>query len=351
MENTTNPFFDPEWLDIQRRYLESLTGKTTGSDSPGQEEWQQALEQWWSSVSPLIPDEVTPVLDSILDRSRSFYSLYSQFGQMLGEIGDAGEEWPSVLHQHIGRMKARFDEAADRDTDSPPFAEAWSGALDAWKQAFVFMPTDELPGGIQGDDLKQINDRLLSLPGIGPFREEYEKLRECMRLWQDYQEKCREYRNVLFRLGKEALDRMEEKTLQMARENRSITSLRKFYDLWAASNEEVFSNYAASEEYSVLYGEMISLLMQFRARSRALLEAFYKQMGMPAGREMKNILESQKVLQEAVQHNEKEQQELRSTIEELQMELKRLREHMDTPGIGDRKPGYGRVKDDDNGMP
>jgi len=344
LENKTNPFFSPEWLEIQRRYLESLAGRTAASDGPGQEEWQRALEQWWSSVSPLIPEESKAVFDGILARSRSFYSLYSQFGQMLGDIAgadDTGNEWQSILHRHIERMKVRFDEAADRETVSPPFVEVWSGALDAWKQAYAFMPPDELLAGIQSDVLQQINDRLLSLSGIGPFREQYEKMRECMRLWQDYQDKCREYRAVLFRFGKDALDRLEEKILQMGRKNQSIDSLRQLYDLWAESNEEVFSEYAASEENFVLYGEMISLLMRFRA----LPEHFYKQLDRPAGGEMKNILDSQKVLQEAVYRNEEEQKILRATIEELQAELKRLRTHPGAPGD---RPLPGKSEDDNN---
>lgn len=353
LENNTNPFLSPEWLEIQRRYLESLTGKTAGSNRPGQEEWQQALEQWWSSVSPLIPDESKPVFDGILSRSRSFYALYSQFGQMLRDIAgatDAGEEWQSILHQHIKRMKTRFEEAAGRD-NRPPFSAAWTETLDAWEQASAFMPPDELLGGMQGDELKQINDRLLSLPGIGPFREQYEEMRECMRLWQDYQDKCREYRNALFRLGREALDRLEEKVLLMGRENRSIDSLRQFYDLWAECNEEVFSEYAASEEYSVLYGEMLSLLMRFRGRGRTLLEEFYKQLDLPAGGDMKNILDSQKVLQEALRHNEKEQQELRTTIEELRRELKQLRNDMDASSDGNKGVRHTEIDDDDHGTP
>lgn len=354
MENNTNPFFSPEWLEIQRRYLESLTGEAAGINSPGQEEWQQALEQWWSSVSPLIPDESKPAFDGILSRSRSFYSLYSQFGQMLRDIAGAagaGEEWQSILHQHIKRMKTRFEEAAGRDTALPPFTAAWTDALDAWTQSSVFMPPDELLGGLQGDELNEINNRLLSLPGIGPFREEYEKMRECMRLWQACQEKCREYRNALFRLGGEALDRLEEKVLLMGRENRSIDSLRQFYDLWAECNEEVFLEYAASEEYSVLYGEMLSLLMQFRGRGQALLEEFYKQLDLPAGGDMKNILDSQKILKEALRHNEEEQHELRSTIEELRRELKQLRDDMDASSDGSKGVRHAETDNGDHGTP
>ncbi|MEX2525600.1 MAG: poly(R)-hydroxyalkanoic acid synthase subunit PhaE [Gammaproteobacteria bacterium] len=338
MEDNTNPFFSPEWLELQRRYLESFTAKPGGHDSPEREEWQRALDQWWASVRPLIPEESKPVFDSILGRSRGFYSLSTQFSEMLREIAgaaDAGEEWQSILHRHIKRMKTRFDESAGGDNSPTSFS-------DAWEQAFVPIPPDELFGGQLGDDLQQFNDRLLSLPGIGPFREEYEKVRESMRLWQAGQEKCREYRDVLSRLGKEALDRLEEKILQMGRKNRSINSLREFYDIWSESNEEVFSKYVESEEYSILYGEMISLLMEFRGQSRAVLQDFYKQLDIPAGREMKNILDSQQVLQDALRHNEKEQQELRSTIEDLRRELKQLRDDMDA--LGDEDKGSRRGK-------
>lgn len=342
MEKNTNPFFSPEWLELQRRYLESFTAKADGHHSPEREEWQRALVQWWSSVRPLIPEESKPVFDSILGRSRGFYSLSSQFGEMLREIAgaaDAGEEWQSILHRHIKRMKTRFDESAGRDNSPSSFSGAW-------EQAFVSMPPDELFGGQLGDELQQFNDRLLSLPGIGPFSEEYEKVRESMRLWQACQEKCREYHDVLYRLGKEALDRLEEKVLQMGREDRSINSLRQFYDLWAESNEEVFSKYAESEECSILYGEMISLSMRFRSQSRAVLKDFYKQLDLPAGREMKNILDSQQTLQDALRHNEEEQQELRSTIEDLRRELKQLRDDMDASA--DENKGSHRGSDHDD---
>lgn len=345
MDNDTNPFFQPEWLELQRRCLEALN--LPQAEEPGdalREQWQQALEAWWTSVSPLMPDQSNSVCETILDRSRSFDSLYEQFGQLFREAAGtarAGEEWQSVLHEHIERMKAGIGATAgmhDRDNTR-------AGAFRAWHLAFGLEPPDAVFSGMNGAEAQRMNDFLLSLPALGPFRQDYEKLQEWARLWQACQEKCGQYQDALNRLGVEALDRLEEKILRMGRENRTIDSMHQFYDLWMESNEEVFSGFAFSETCSELCAEIIALFMQLRILSRTIMDDCSRQLGLPAGRDMKAVLDNQNLLREAVLDNKKEQQELRATIEDLQAELMRLREQANKPA-----PGRSGYEDDSSGQ-
>jgi class III poly(R)-hydroxyalkanoic acid synthase PhaE subunit len=252
-------------------------------------------------------------------------------------VADRDEEWQRVLQQHIDRMKSGFDTALGLEREAAPADSAWVTSLEAWRQAFLFMPPDEILGGVQGEQLRQLSERLLALPPLGPFREQYAALQQGARLWQAYQDKCRAYRGVFYRLGKQALDRLQEKILAMGRNGQTIDSLRQLYGLWVESNDEVFSRYAASEEYSVLYGELVGAFMEFRRYSLTLLEDMFRQLDLPSSRSVGSLGREQKALYEALRNSREEQQQLRSTVEELRREVERLRGGMKENGDGKPK--------------
>ncbi len=327
MEKGANPFLGPEWLDVQRRYLEILLGSAENPQPPGHEEWRRALEHWRASVMPLIPDASRELFDSILDRSLTSFSLYNQFAQMLKDIAGAGDdgEWQSILSRHIAGMKQQFDNLADLDSNEANNAMDWLLPLESWKQASRFLYPDKMPGGMQEEELRKISEQFLAIPGFGPFREQYEMFRENSRLWLSYQEKCREYRNIFFHLGKTALDRLETKILQRGEENTTINSLRELYNLWVESNEEVFSDYAASEEYSVLYGELVAAYMEFRHQNRTLGESLLRQFDLVTGSGAADTGRDQRELRELMQENREEQRRLQSTIEDLKRQIEELK--------------------------
>lgn len=341
MSRGSNPFFNPDWLDIQRQYLESLADGLAGAagaeDGGEAAPWQRAVEQWWQSVLAQVPGESQSLFNNIFHQSLSFSSMTAQFAQLLNAMADAdvdgSDSWQSILHRHIKHMQDQFHLVEPAAT-AP---EQWRSALNAWQM----VPPDELFQGLGGEALREMTERFQALPAMGPAGGYITLLQESMRLWQDYRERCTQYHNVFRRLGCDALDRLERRILQLAREGGRITSLRELYNLWIDCNEEAFSEYAASEEYAMLYGELLTDFMAFRRQSRELLDATLRQLDLPTRESLVSVRRDQHELQRQLQQSQAQQQRTQAALEALQVELDDLRRRTGKERAGTGKTGTG----------
>jgi class III poly(R)-hydroxyalkanoic acid synthase PhaE subunit len=318
----SNPFFNPDWLDIQRRYLESLTGGLGSPAGAGEDAapWSRAVEQWWQTVLSQVPKESQSLFHNILHQSLSFSSMSGPFARLLNAMAEAGadggDDWQSVLHRHIKRMQEQF-----HHIEAGAAQDQWHSALKTWQM----MLPDELMQGMGGEALREMAERFQALPAVGPAGGYVAMLQECMRLWQDYRERCTQYHNVFRRLGRDALDRLEQRILHLAREGGRITSLRELYNLWVDCNEEVFSEYAASEEYAMLYGELLADFMAFRRKSREMMDTTLRQLDLPTRESLLSVQRDQHELHRQLRQSLVQQQRTRAELEAVQAELDTLR--------------------------
>jgi class III poly(R)-hydroxyalkanoic acid synthase PhaE subunit len=327
----SNPFASPDWLEIQRRYLEALSNgagqqASNRKDDTGPEQWYKAAEQWWRSVMPLVPGESQSIFSNILHQSQTFSSMTGQFARLLAEMAAAGEsgDWQSVLKRHINLMQEQFG-ATSTGAGADKLVDQWLSALESWQRAGIAVSPDEVFKSMDGDAVRMMADRFLSLPAVGPSADYVARLQETMRLWRDYEERCRQYQHVFSRLSRDALVCLEEKVLQLGKENRKISSLRELYNLWVDCNEQVFSEHAASEEYAILYGELVASFMTFRRHSQELLDATMAQLDLPTRESMSSVRKKQTELHRQLQESQEQQRQTQSTVEELKAELAELR--------------------------
>jgi class III poly(R)-hydroxyalkanoic acid synthase PhaE subunit len=328
----SNPFASPDWLEIQRRYLEVLSKgvdlrSEKQDDAAGPAQWYKAAEQWWSSVLPRIPGESQSLFSNILHQSQSFSSMTDQFARLLAEMATAGKEgndWQAVLKRHITRMQEQFS-AAGMAGGADKLTDQWLSALGSWQRAGMAVYPDEVFKGMDGDAVKMMADRFLSLPAVGPGADYVNRLQATLRLWREYQERCRQYHHVFSHLARDALVCLEQKILQLGKENKKITSLRELYNLWVDCNEQVFSEHAASEEYAILYGELIASFMTFRRHSQQLLDSTMERLDLPTRESMASVREKQRELHRQLLESQEQQRQTQTTVEELRAELAELR--------------------------
>lgn len=326
MSRTTNPFPDPDWLDIQRSYLRQLTaaGQTGDADGgTGEADWYRAVQAWWQSVLDQTPaDDLRALLNNVLHQSLSFSDMSGQFSRLITALSDSGDgEWQNVFHQHINIMKQQF-----RDDPAAAPAEQWDALLKAWQQTGAAMLPEELFGGINGEGLRDMAERFLALTAVtGPGGEYAAALQEGMRLWQEYRERCRQYYSIFRRLGVAALDCLEQRILELAARDGRISSLRELYNLWVDCNEQVFAEYAASEEYARLYGELLADYMAFRRQGRKLLDTTLQQLDLPGRESLASVSRSQHELQQQLRQSLAQQERTQAALESLQAELDELR--------------------------
>jgi class III poly(R)-hydroxyalkanoic acid synthase PhaE subunit len=287
MEKTGNPFLNPEWTEFQRQYLDALSslGKTqtsAGSEDNKSSLWSVAFDSWCNAVEHALPPDNKPVFDSILRQSRVFYSIADQFTLLIQELSAVpveSEDWREVLARHVASMKTRFDTLSG-GTAGMDWSLPWQG----WVQTLSTMAA--YPDTPAGTFARAITggtpDRLFSIPGLGPAREFQDKLRAAAKAWKDYQQMCAEYHAAFAKVGRSALDHMQEKIIEVADTGKKISSMRQIYDLWIDSNEEAFAEFAFDQGYSRLYGDLVNALMRFRSRTNAVLNEILSCLSLPS---------------------------------------------------------------------
>jgi hypothetical protein len=178
MAKNDNPFMSPEWLEIQRQYIDALSAflpqRTSAKPSyTSAEAWNDALEFWWMSVEGDVKDKNKPVMDAILNQSKIFYSITDHFANMLNEVAVAGKEtddWLDILNCNLEQMKSMFDQYINENSytaSAPSFM--WAQPIESWKQLMsgIGVFPDEMLGGMMQQGSKEFSDKLLSMPGIG----------------------------------------------------------------------------------------------------------------------------------------------------------------------------------------
>ena len=138
-------------------------------------------------------------------------------------------------------------------------------------------------------DMREHLDRFLSMPGVGYSRESQEQYQQLGRLVLDYQKAMQDYAIALSKVGVKSTDRFQEKLNETTASDEPVTSLRAFYDLWVDACEEVYGEYAMSDEYSEMYGEMVNALMAVKRQGSLLVDEMLEAMNMPTHREINTL--------------------------------------------------------------
>ncbi|MGH8120807.1 MAG: poly(R)-hydroxyalkanoic acid synthase subunit PhaE, partial [Gammaproteobacteria bacterium] len=169
--------------------MPEITPKT---DQPGNPVWE-AMENWWKTVSPYLPQGNMEFVSKILEQCRIYYNLGDQFVIFLNEINKLDKKksgWESLLTQQFEDMKnifGRTGKEANKSVDK--LFGAWQlMPLDTLQRTFSLssiMPGDFL-GDLKSDPLQKVTDKFLSIPGVGYTRESQEQIQDGIRLWYEY---------------------------------------------------------------------------------------------------------------------------------------------------------------------
>ena len=338
MENTTNPFLNPEWQRLQQECIEALfSQKPRPSENPQsthrQQVWNEALSRWSQSAREFVPEAGGKLFETVLNQSRQFYSIADNFTGLLQAMlasNRQADEWRSIMGSHFKKMKTQFD------TSEMPH-DPWntisllfqSPAFNHWQKAYSAI----FPQDAGQEDIDKLLERLSALPAFGPVREFQDKIARATHLWKAYQKKLQEYHSVLSGLGKIALDRLEQKIIELANNKNKITSLRQIYNLWIDANEEVYARFAFTEEHARLYGELVNALMACRQQCNLFMDTILGAMNMPTGEGMNTVYKRQHQMMQALRDTIEKQQQMELGLEKFQTRLERV-----SSSVGKAKP-------------
>lgn len=76
-----------------------------------------------------------------------------------------------------------------------------------------------------------------------------------------YQTCADDYLKAFAKQGLSAVATLRERIQQLRDDGKVITSLRELYDLWVEVNEDAYGKFAMTDEYQVVYGDMVNALM------------------------------------------------------------------------------------------
>lgn len=141
-------------------------------------------------------------------------------------------------------------------------------------------------------------EQWLSMPAIGPYREEQETAAKTVRLLFDVQDKTRAHNELLVGMGADVIDALRTHLLTMLEEGKSLTSLRGGFNLWVECCERVYRERVMNDRYSKCYGEMVNASFRLRKHLMQWQQHWLETQGWPSRRETDAVLERQRVLDE-----------------------------------------------------
>jgi predicted flap endonuclease-1-like 5' DNA nuclease len=177
-----------------------------------------------------------------------------------------------------------------------------------------------LPGGIEIPGVGAAQEqfcRALSMPGLGYTREQQEHIQGLARHLLSYHESLRAYKLAFAKTALASLESVQKHLRAMHEKGEKIESLRALYDMWVDASEDAYAGFAMSDEYQVVYGDLVNSLMQVRKDLNVIAEQNYHLMNIPTRSEINTMQRRQ-------QENRRENRQLRHDIAELRAQLVKM---------------------------
>lgn len=330
---TTNSSWIDIWANSQKQLWDAWSKTSTGQDDAMSgaalgKFWQESLEQWWQSMAPNSPNEVAGVYDKMLESGKQYFLLAEQFLQHVagGEVNQL-----EAMNTWLENMRAGFANLASGKTDDikgmPEFIDYWTAPVETWnKMAESLSPLhDEMQKHAYdahkktaGAPLPQQLLQFLSVPALGIFRESQEEYQKLSQLIVAYQDSLRAYKAAYAATTAKSLQAIQKRLKSKAETgDESVNSLRGMYDLWVEVFEESYAEFAMSEEYQRLYGDLVNSLMAVQQQSGKLTDAHYAKLNLPSRSEID-------ALEKRVHDMRRDNFKLRATITEMTARLDAL---------------------------
>ncbi len=292
------------------------------------------LDQWWSSVRPEAQGDLGTVAQRFYDMGKSFMSmtegLFNASGQDQPEA--AMNMWMSSMQAALQQWIAQIQANADFATPDLPgisgttlsswaqFADTVSPWLTMSQDLLREIAEGHLPGGLEVPGMGAAQEqfcRALSMPGLGYTREQQEHLQGLARNLLNYHDALRAYKLAFAKTALASLDSVRNRLQDLHAKGEKIESLRGLYDLWVDASEEAYGDFATSDQYQVVYGDLINALMLVRRDLNVLAEQHYQLMNIPTRSEINTMQHRQ-------QENRRENRQLRREIAELRAQVEKL---------------------------
>ena len=329
----TNPWAD-QWSKAQQQFVSAwsdMAKQGTGQTPTGQADlWAESFDLWRKACSGSNQPDMQQALNKCIDVGKGYFTMAEQIGKSVADGSnptEAAMQWFEQLKASMQQMSGQFSMGAQPNLDG--LMGQWFAPAQSWQQmAATMMPNQpsawQMPGmdssafGMgngTGNGMDSMN-KLLSSPGLGYLRESQEKQQKGIKLAFDYQQSNSKYNQAFLQVSIKSLEGFQQQMAAMD-SSEAPQSMRELYDLWVNVSEEHYAEFAMSEEYQALYGDMVNRLMAVKKHSGETTDDFLRMMNLPARSEIDTMQER---LQQVRRENfalKKEINEIKTMISEM----------------------------------
>ena len=341
--SSANNDWSGDWVKTQQHFWESWANMvrqtSAGAGSPAgmftannvfspnsvfTPDWTQGLEQWWRAVSPQASNPVEEMFQRLVEVGKNFTKLAEQ-GYGAGQPLDQGQ----VVKSWLDNMQSGFDSWIKQISAGNSAAiPDWMGVhktsmelLDSFANQAGLGNIPDIPGLDKG---KLEWDRLLNTPALGQWREHQQQLQSIAQRLIEYQEADQVYKLAFAHMGVRSIEALRQRLAEITGKGEGVASVREFYDLWVAVNEEVYGEFAMTDEYQVIHGDYVNSIMALRKESNMFNEKLYKAANLPTRSEVN-------VIHQRLQQQRRENNQLKADIKRLSKQLTSLTEGINSP--------------------
>jgi class III poly(R)-hydroxyalkanoic acid synthase PhaE subunit len=313
---TNNPFLNTDWMESQRKIWQTWTDvglNAMSNKAIATSPWENAMNHWWSTLSPTAPDASKQFMDKLMEQSKLFMKMTDELYRKMG-TGGGVEDWNTLVQKTFiapfGKLSANQDEQNEAMRRMLAF---WEMPLDTWQRmvsSMSLLPGDALRNMHHEHLLKDNLQRLLSAPGLGYTREQQGKYNELAKQALQYQTALYDYMQFFSKVGLQSSERMQQRLTELSNSGTVIDTAHGLYDLWVDCCESIYAEQVMTHEYAMLYSKLINTLMAFKHRLTIIVDESLGAMNMPTRAELHT-------LQDRLQETRRENKRLRHDIEEL----------------------------------
>ncbi len=315
-----------QWLKAQQQFVgawSDMANSGTASDTTSQSGlWADSFELWRKACAGQTQPEVQTALNKCFDMGKEYFTMAEQVTRNLSEGSNPVQsvnQWMEQLKQSLQQMSSM---PGFNSTNAGEFMKQWFTPGDSWQQMVNTMtPINQAMWQFPGMNTSVFNlgetidplGKILESPGIGYFREPQGKQQKAVQLAIEYNEANFKFNQAFLRVATESIQGFQQRLLKM--DAGSVPkSLREIYNLWVEVSEEHYAEFAMSDEYQSLYGDMVNRLMTLRKHYSEMADDMLRALNLPNTREVDTM-------QERLQQLRRETIELKSEIREIKSML------------------------------
>jgi len=296
------------WLDAQRQYWDNLAQAASNNHSSLDSLWQQL-----ASLSAKAP----PTINNVLERVTEMGRIYTGLAEQILKNTDATADFKPSIEDGMAIIEASLAQWLKKEQADAMGSEALMAGLtltENWAQLFASQPDFSQLGGEQAPYLKMLS--AFKPQDAANWQIQLQNLSE---LSSQYQTALNEYLNALSRQNVVAMRRLRERLQAMMADGQSIHSLRELLDLWVDTCAASYHDFALSDEYQVVYGDLTNAAMALKQAAHQLQEEQLRTFNSPTQTDIKAILQQQQSMR-------REQRALQRRIQHLEQQLAQVLE-------------------------